>query len=311
MLRVQGKELDLRVSTVPTAHGESGGDAPARPRDRGVRFPQARLHRPLPAAVPEGAGAAARHPAGHRPDRFGQDHHAVHRAVASSTPPTSRSSPSRIRSNTRSRASTRSRPSRRSASTSPTRCAASCARIPDIIMIGEMRDLETARIAIQSALTGHLVLSHAAHQQRRRRHHPHARHGRRGLPAHLDHQRHPRPAPGAPAGADACRAIPGLARGNREVRPAPLPAARATIFLYRPRASAIAPTGYLGRTTIMEFLVMNDELRRAVMRHAGMGELEQLARAGRHAHDVRGRHRQGAGAAMTTIEEVLRVTEDA
>ena len=30
---------------------------------------------------------------------------------------------------------------------------------PDIIMIGEMRDLETARIAIQSALTGHLVLS--------------------------------------------------------------------------------------------------------------------------------------------------------
>ena len=30
---------------------------------------------------------------------------------------------------------------------------------PDVIMIGEMRDLETARIAIQSALTGHLVLS--------------------------------------------------------------------------------------------------------------------------------------------------------
>ncbi|MFS6779597.1 GspE/PulE family protein, partial [Staphylococcus aureus] len=30
---------------------------------------------------------------------------------------------------------------------------------PDVIMIGEMRDLETCRIAIQSALTGHLVLS--------------------------------------------------------------------------------------------------------------------------------------------------------
>ena len=30
---------------------------------------------------------------------------------------------------------------------------------PDVIMIGEMRDLETARIAVQSALTGHLVLS--------------------------------------------------------------------------------------------------------------------------------------------------------
>ena len=30
---------------------------------------------------------------------------------------------------------------------------------PDVIMIGEIRDLETAQIAVQSALTGHLVLS--------------------------------------------------------------------------------------------------------------------------------------------------------
>ncbi|HET7125501.1 MAG TPA: type II secretion system protein GspE, partial [Lysobacter sp.] len=82
------------------------------------------------------------------------------------------------------------------------------------------------------------------------------------------------------------------------------------IFLYRPRGSAIAPTGYLGRTTIMEFLVMDDELRRAVMRHAGMGELEQLARnAG-----MRTMYEDGIAKAMqgeTTIEEVLRVTEDA
>ena len=119
---------------------------------------------------------------------------------------------------------------------------------PDIIMIGEMRDLETARIAIQSALTGHLVLSHAAHQQRRRRHHAPARHGRRGLPADLDGQRHPRAAPGAPARADACRALRGVAGSDREVRPAPLPAARATIYLYRPKPSALSPTGYLGRT---------------------------------------------------------------
>jgi general secretion pathway protein E len=82
------------------------------------------------------------------------------------------------------------------------------------------------------------------------------------------------------------------------------------IFLYRPRASAIAPTGYQGRTTIMEFMVMNDELRRAVMRHAGMGELEQLARnAG-----MRTMYEDGivkALSGVTTIEEVLRVTEDA
>src|SRR3546814_3226203 len=38
-------------------------------------------------------------------------------------------------------------------------CARPICQDPDIIMIGEMRDLETARIAIQSALTGHLVRS--------------------------------------------------------------------------------------------------------------------------------------------------------
>ena len=77
-----------------------------------------------------------------------------------------------------------------------------------------------------------------------------------------------------------------------------------------PLTSALAPTGYLGRTTIVEFLVMDDELRRAVMRHAGMGELEQLARkAGMHTMYEDGIGKALAG--VTTIEEVLRVTEDA
>ena len=41
---------------------------------------------------------------------------------------------------------------------------------PDIILIGEIRDIETAEIAIQSALTGHLVFQHPAHQRCHRRH---------------------------------------------------------------------------------------------------------------------------------------------
>ena len=81
------------------------------------------------------------------------------------------------------------------------------------------------------------------------------------------------------------------------------------IFLYRPRGSTIAPTGYLGRTTIVEFLVMNDGIRRAIMRHAGMGEIEQLARE----NGMRTMYEDGIVKAMsgeTTIEEVLRVTEE-
>ena len=42
---------------------------------------------------------------------------------------------------------------------SPPACARSCAPTPTSIMVGEIRDAETARIAIESALTGHMVLS--------------------------------------------------------------------------------------------------------------------------------------------------------
>jgi type IV pilus assembly protein PilB len=43
---------------------------------------------------------------------------------------------------------------------------------PDIIMVGEMRDLETAQISIQASLTGHLGAEHAAHERRPGRRHP-------------------------------------------------------------------------------------------------------------------------------------------
>ena len=86
--------------------------------------------------------------------------------------------------------------------------------------------------------------------------------------------------------------------------------AHGEIVLFRPKPSPLSPTGYLGRTTIMEFLVMDDGLRRAVMRHAGMGELEQLARQA----GMRTMYEDGIAKALagqTTIEEVLRVTEEA
>ena len=180
---------------------------------------------------------------------------------------------------------------------------------PDIIMIGEMRDLETARIAIQSALTGHLVLSTL-----------HTNNAAGGITRLLDmgvedylltstvngilaqrlvRRLEPTHAVRLPATPEEIEKF-----GLRKYQP------EGEIHLYHPRASALAPTGYLGRTTIMEFMVMSDALRRAVMRHAGMGELEQLAREA----GMRTMYEDGiikAMAGMTTIEEVLRVTEDA
>jgi len=81
------------------------------------------------------------------------------------------------------------------------------------------------------------------------------------------------------------------------------------VTLYRPVASPGSSTGYHGRTTIMEFLVMNDPLRRLVMQHAGMGELEQAARDS----GMRTMYEDGLVKSLegvTTIEEVLRVTQE-
>jgi general secretion pathway protein E len=73
--------------------------------------------------------------------------------------------------------------------------------------------------------------------------------------------------------------------------------------------SALTTTGYHGRTTIMEFLVMSDPLRRMVMQHADMGKIEELARS----EGMRTMYEDGlvkALAGVTTIEEVLRVTQE-
>ncbi len=179
---------------------------------------------------------------------------------------------------------------------------------PDIIMIGEMRDLETAKIAIQSALTGHLVLSTL-----------HTNNAAGGVTRVLDMgvedylltstingilaQRLVRRL--EPTHAQRYEAMPEVIEqfGLRRFQP------EGTIYLYKPVPSPLTPTGYLGRTTIMEFLVMSDPLRRLVMQHAGMGEIEEQARA----EGMRTMYEDGlvkALAGVTTIEEVLRVTQE-
>lgn len=180
---------------------------------------------------------------------------------------------------------------------------------PDIIMIGEMRDLETCRIAIQSALTGHLVLSTL-----------HTNNAAGGITRMLDMGVEDYLLTSTVNGILAQRLVRRLEPTHAEkylASPEEIEKfslrryqPEGDIYLYRPRGSALAPTGYHGRTTIMEFLVMDDELRRAVMRHAGMGELEQLAKQA----GMRTMYEDGiikAMAGLTTIEEVLRVTEDA
>jgi len=177
---------------------------------------------------------------------------------------------------------------------------------PDVIMIGEMRDLETCRIAIQSALTGHLVLSTL-----------HTNSASGGITRLLDMgvedyllgstvngilaQRLVRRLD--PETATSYEALPEVIEQFElhkytDERP---------IKLWKPGSSAANPSGYRGRRAIMEFLVMTDPLRRLVMQRADAGEIERLARS----EGMRTMYEDGiakAVAGITTLEEVLRVT---
>ncbi len=179
---------------------------------------------------------------------------------------------------------------------------------PDIIMIGEMRDLETAKIAIQSALTGHLVLSTL-----------HTNNAAGGVTRLLDMGVEDYLLTSTVNGILAQRLVRRLDMETAE-RYEPSPEVieefglrkfqpEGTIYLYRPVPSATTPTGYLGRTTIMEFLVVSEPIRRMVMKHADTNAIEEEARR----LGMRTMYEDGLVKAMqgvTTIEEVLRVTQE-
>ena len=177
---------------------------------------------------------------------------------------------------------------------------------PDIIMIGEMRDLETAKIAIQSALTGHLVLSTL-----------HTNNAAGGITRMLDMGVEDYLLTSTVNGILAQRLVRRLDLPNAqpfEAMPEVIKEYELEKFtderpikLYKPGSTTTNPTGYFGRTTIMEFLVMSDAIRRQIMQHAGMGDIEQQARA----EGMRTMFEDGLVKSLqgqTTIEEVLRVT---
>ncbi|MCP1484640.1 general secretion pathway protein E [Pseudomonas fluorescens] len=176
---------------------------------------------------------------------------------------------------------------------------------PDVIMIGEMRDLETCRIAIQSSLTGHLVLSSL-----------HTNSAAASITRLLDMGVESYLIASTVNGILAQRLVRRLDPETREAFEAPQELIdehqlqrftdERPIRLYRPRADATGG-GYRGRSAITEMLVMNEELRGLLMRHADASTLEQAARrAGLRTLQEEGLRQAVAG--VTSLEEVLRVT---
>jgi len=179
---------------------------------------------------------------------------------------------------------------------------------PDVIMIGEMRDLETAQIAIQSALTGHLVLSTL-----------HTNDAAGGVTRMLDMGVDDFLMTSTVNGILGQRLVRRLDDSSKEVYTALPEMVQQTgidkltdanpIQLYRPIPNEDTATGYLGRTTIMEFLEVSDPIRRLIMQHATAGELLSAART----EGMRTMYADGlvkALSGLTTVEEIVRVTQE-
>jgi general secretion pathway protein E len=179
---------------------------------------------------------------------------------------------------------------------------------PDIIMIGEMRDGETAQIAVQSALTGHLVLSTL-----------HTNTAAGAIVRLQDMGTEPYLITSAVNGVLSQRLVRRLCEHCKQP--------------YQPDASVLASsglqrmglnparlykavgceqcrkTGYAGRCGIHELLVLDDVMRRAILDGLDAASLHAKATSGgMHTLYEDGLLKVTAG--ITSLDELLRVTED-
>jgi len=174
---------------------------------------------------------------------------------------------------------------------------------PDVVLVGEIRDLETAQIAVQASLTGHLVLSTL-----------HTNTAAGALTRLRDMGIEPFLLSSSLIGVLAQRLVRVLnpdsrqafQAGEYERRLLGLKADEASPTLYRPGRDPAG--GYRGRTGIYELILIDDQLR--TMIHDGVGEhdLERYAR--KFTPSIRDDGLARVLKGETTIEEVLRVTRE-
>ncbi|MGY6276534.1 type II secretion system ATPase GspE [Methylomonas sp. MgM2] len=181
---------------------------------------------------------------------------------------------------------------------------------PDVIMIGEMRDLETARIAVQSALTGHLVLSTL-----------HTNDAAAGITRLQDMGLEEYLLSSTINGILAQRLVRRLCPACKQAYPASetlideLQLRRwqpeGEIRLSKPvGCAACNGIGYKGRLAIIEFLAMSETIRKQVIKHEEAHVIQRQAIN----EGMQTMYDDGVGKAIqgvTTLEEVLRVTTEA
>jgi general secretion pathway protein E len=180
---------------------------------------------------------------------------------------------------------------------------------PDVIMIGEIRDLETAQIAVQSALTGHMVLSTL-----------HTNDAASSINRLLDMGVDDYLLTSTVVGIQAQRLVRRLCQHCKtpyhpveevveQMGLRRFTADKQVTLHHAKGCEHCGHTGYFGRECIMEVLPMTDELRSLVMKHATASDLRAEAiKRGMETMYENGLKKAANG--ITTIEEVLRVTRE-
>jgi general secretion pathway protein E len=174
---------------------------------------------------------------------------------------------------------------------------------PDVVMVGEIRDLETAQIAVQASLTGHLVLSTL-----------HTNTAVGAITRLRDMGIEPFLLSSSLIGVVAQRLVRVLNPESREAAPASeyerrllnVPEGERSPVIYRPGRDA--GNGYRGRTGIYELVLVDDPLRTMIHDGAAEHDLEKYART--LTPSIRDDGRSKILAGETTVEEVLRVTRE-
>ncbi len=178
---------------------------------------------------------------------------------------------------------------------------------PDVMMVGEIRDLETAQVAVQAALTGHVILSTL-----------HTNDAASAITRLLDMGVEDFLLTSTINGVVSQRLVRSLCEHCREpydampelcarMQIAPRADGRPTT-LYRAKGCAqCSGTGYFGRSSIVEVLTMSDAIRQLILSRADTGAIRRQAIAG----GMRTMHLHGmkkALAGLTSVEEILRAT---
>ncbi|WEG14985.1 GspE/PulE family protein [Pullulanibacillus sp. KACC 23026] len=179
---------------------------------------------------------------------------------------------------------------------------------PNIIMVGEIRDTETANIAVRASLTGHLVLSTI-----------HTNNSVSTITRLIDMGVEPFLVASSLTGAVSQRLVRRICRDCEES----YEASEMEKSIFKDQGMEVPEhlhrgvgcgrcnmTGYRGRIAVHEVLVIDEEIRRKIMNNHSASSIQDYAFSGQHAlliHDGLKKALQG----ITTVEEVLRVSNRA